>query len=325
MITVEEFDNAEEWDALVEQFHGHPLQLWGWGTVKGRHGWQPVRLAVYDGKKVVGCAQMLIKRLPRPFPPFGYLPRGPFGALLTEGKYRQALVEYSRESYHLLAISAEPDVVGKLTWKGWQRSRNRILLARTAILDLRPDEETLLAGMSKKTRQYIRKSSKEGTTVRLATSARDITRCLKIYKETAKRAGFALHDDDYYQDIFTELAEHSPVYMAEHDGEVVAFLWPLVANHTAFELYGGMTDRGQALRANYFLKWSVIQAMKQRAVERYDVNGLLNDGVTAFKKGFIPEETRMAGTLDKPLSPLYSVWTYGLPAAKRVIRALKRR
>ena len=325
MITVELYETAEAWDALVEEFAGHPLQHWGWGTVKGKHGWQAHRLAVLDHGKTIGGAQVLSKRLPWPFPPFVYLPRGPFGKLVTDARYRQTLVEEVRRLYRPLVISAEPDLEGRITWKGWRQAKHRILLARTAILDLRPTEDELLAGMSKKTRQYIRKSAKEGTVVRRATAPEDIEACLAIYKLTAARAGFALHGDDYYQDIFKELGEYSPVYLAEHDGEVVAFLWPLVANKTAFELYGGMNDRGQAIRANYFLKWSVIQEMRQRGVERYDVNGLLNDGVTAFKKGFIPEETMMVGTIDKPLSPLYSLWVYGLPLAKRLVRLLRRR
>lgn len=323
MITVETYENAKEWDTLVDKWSGHPLQYWGWGTVKNKHGWQAVRIAILDKGRAIGGAQLLIKRLPRPFPPFVYVPRGPFGEVLAQDKYRQALVDYAREKYHPLVVSAEPDLEKKVQWKGWRQARQGILLPRTAILDLRTDEDSLLAGMSKKTRQYIRKSAKEGIAVRQARSLEDIDACLAIYKQTAKRAGFALHDDEYYHDIFTELADKSPVYMAEHGGGVVAFLWPLVAGKTVFELYGGMTDKGQVLRANYFLKWSVIQTMKERGVERYDVNGLLNDGVTAFKKGFIPEETLMAGTLDRPLSPLYPLWTYGLPLAKRLVRLVK--
>jgi len=324
MTTVEIYETAEAWDALVEELGGHPLQHWGWGTVKSNHGWQACRLAVLDRGKAVGGAQLLIKRLPWPFPPFVYVPRGPFGKLITEARYRQALVKEVRRLYHPLVISAEPDLEGRLTWSGWQRAKHRILLARTAVLDLRPTEEELLAGMSKKTRQYIRKSAKEGTVVRRATTPDDIETCLAIYRLTAARADFALHGDDYYQDIFKELGDYSPVYLAEHDGEIVAFLWPLVSGKTAFELYGGMNDRGQAIRANYSLKWSVIQEMKRRGVERYDVNGLLNDGVTAFKKGFIPEETMLVGTIDKPLSSLYPLWIYGLPLAKRLFRMLRR-
>ena len=91
----------------------------------------------------------------------------------------------------------------------------------------------------------------------------------------------------------------------------------------AFELYGGMNEVGQELRANYALKWSVIRTMKDWGIEQYDFNGLLNDGVSAFKKGFASHETKLVGTYDKALSPAYILWSHGLPLAKKTIRSVK--
>jgi lipid II:glycine glycyltransferase (peptidoglycan interpeptide bridge formation enzyme) len=65
--------------------------------------------------------------------------------------------------------------------------------------------------------------------------------------------------------------------------------------------------------------------MKKWGIERYDFNGLLNDGVSTFKQGFADHETMLVGTYDKPLSPLYSVWTHALPAAKKIIQKIKNR
>ena len=63
--------------------------------------------------------------------------------------------------------------------------------------------------------------------------------------------------------------------------------------------------------------------MKEWGIERYDMNGLLNDGISTFKQGFADHEDWLAGTFDKPLSPLYLAWTKGLPAAKKIVRKLK--
>lgn len=318
MTEIKQHDDQAVWDEFVKQSGGHPLQLWGWGEVKAAHGWKVARIQVGQGG-----AQLLIKRLPRPFGPLVYIARGPFGTLLSSESEREALIGYVRRTYHPTVLTAEPDTQQPIEWKGWRKSANRILLARTAVMDLTLPDEELLARMSKKTRQYIRKSAGEGVQVRMARTKEDIDECLKIYKQTAKRAGFSLHDDSYYLDIFRQLGDDSPVYMAEHEGQLLAFLWPIVTPDVAFELYGGMNDDGQRLRANYHLKWSVIQAMKARGVKRYDVNGLLNDGVSAFKQGFIPDETMMSGTYDRPLSPLYGVWSVLLPAAKKLIQKLR--
>lgn len=315
---MKQHDDQAAWDDFVKRSGGHPLQLWGWGEVKAAHGWKVDRVQVGQGG-----AQLLIKKLPRPFGSLVYVARGPFGTLLNSEADRQKLVAYAKRTYRPTVLTVEPDTTEPLSWKGWRKSENRILLARTAVMDLTKSDDELMANMSKKTRQYIRKSAGEGVEVRQARNEQDIGECLKIYKQTARRAGFSLHDDDYYYDIFRLLGEDSPVYMAERGGELLAFLWPIVTPEVAFELYGGMNDEGQRIRANYHLKWSVIQAMKARGVKRYDVNGLLNDGVSAFKQGFIPDETMMTGTYDRPLSPLYGVWSVLLPAAKKLIQKLR--
>lgn len=318
MTTVVTHDDSKTWNEFVRAQDGHPLQLWGWGEVKASHGWKVARLQVGQGG-----AQILIKRLPKPFGPLVYVPRGPFGSVLTNQAERAELVRFVKTTYKPTVLTVEPDTKGKITWKGWRRSKNRILLARTAEMDLTKSEEELMAIMSKKTRQYIRKSAGEGIIVAKAESIEDVNECLVIYKQTAERAGFDLHEDKYYHDIFTKLGKDSPVFMAKYEGKVVAFLWPIVTPEVAFELYGGMSDEGQALRANYHLKWHVIREVKRQGVRRYDVNGLLNDGVTTFKKGFIPDETMMSGTYDKPLSPLYMAWTKLLPAAKKIVRLVR--
>lgn len=318
MTSVKRQTDKQEWDTFVRSSNGHPLQLWGWGDVKAAHGWQVDRVRI--GK---GGAQLLIKRLPKPFGPLVYVPRGPFGSLLASDTERRVLESYVKATYRPTLMSVEPDTAGPLSWLGWHRSQNHILIARTAVLELDKSEDELLAGMSKKTRQYIRKSAGEGIVVEQARTREDIDECLAIYKQTADRAGFDLHDDSYYHDIFTELGADSPVFMARHQGKTVAFLWPVVTPTVAFELYGGMNDEGQRLRANFHLKWSVVREMKARGVSRYDVNGLLNDGVSAFKKGFIPDETILSGTYDRPMSVLYPVWSRLLPTAKRVLRKLR--
>ena len=84
-----------------------------------------------------------------------------------------------------------------------------------------------------------------------------------------------------------------------------------------------MNDRGQALRANYMLKWHAITTCREWGIDRYDMNGLLNDGVSVFKQGFADQEDMLIGTYDYPLSPLYGAWRKGLPLLKAIMRKLK--
>jgi lipid II:glycine glycyltransferase (peptidoglycan interpeptide bridge formation enzyme) len=313
------------WDAGVNDLAGHPQQLWGWGQTKAAHGWSVDRVEVHDGGTRVGSAQVLLKKLPFPLRSLAYIPRGPQAAPGRGIEVLDAVAGYVKSTHGSVALSIEPDwdagdpLESSLAAAGWKASGNTILIGRTLILDLTLSAEDLLAGMSKKHRQYIRKSGREDLTYRRITRD-EVPACLAVYRQTAERAGFGIHEDSYYFDIFDNLGEASPVYAAFSGTGVVAFLWISASGSTSFELYGGMTEEGERLRANYALKWFAIEEMKARGITRYDFNGLLNDGVSKFKMGWAAHEDRLLGTWDKPLSPLYPVFASALPLAKTAVR-----
>ncbi len=317
-------NDREKWDNEVIERSGHPLQLWAWGEVKRAHGWEAERVLVKSEEEIVGMAQLLIKHLPGPFKALVYVPRGPVCDVADREVVLDALGEYVQVSHPATVLTIEPDWEGLILPEDWRASPNTILIPRTLIIDLGKTEDELMNAMAKKTRQYIRKSASE-VTVRQLKNREEIREALEIYKLTAKRASFAVHGDEYYYDIFEKMSDYSPVFGAFKEGKLVAFLWLAMSGATAFELYGGVTDEGQELRANYALKWHAIQTMQKWGLARYDLNGLLNDGISTFKQSFSDHENKLIGTYDKPLSPLYSLWTYGLPWVKKVMRAIKNR
>lgn len=325
MTTIRTCENQTEWDELIVSYGGHPLQLWGWGETKAAYHWEAERLMIYEGETLIGLAQLLIRRLPAPFRSLVYVPRGPVAEEKEREAVLEALAEHAKQTYAALMITIEPDWKEMPELEGWRESANTILIPRTLVLDLSHSEETLLAAMSKKTRQYIRKSGNEPITIRQVKNREELAACLELYHHTAERAGFGIHDDRYYYDIYDNLGENSPVFAAFLDTQPVAFLWLAISREVAFELYGGMNDDGQRLRANYALKWHAIRTIKRWGIAKYDFNGLLNDGVSAFKQGFAAHETMLVGTYDKPLSPLYILWNTFLPLAKKAIRKLRKR
>ena len=119
------------------------------------------------------------------------------------------------------------------------------------------------------------------------------------------------------------MGDHAQVFAAYEDNQPVAFLWLAISANTAFELYGGMNETGQRLRANYALKWHAISKCQEWGIKRYDFGGLIDGGVSTFKMGWAIGETELAGTFDKPLSASYSLWTKTLPVAKKSVRAIK--
>jgi lipid II:glycine glycyltransferase (peptidoglycan interpeptide bridge formation enzyme) len=332
-MNIEEISDKTIWDDFVKQNHGHPLQLWGWSEVKKSHGWRSKHIFLKKQGKVAAAAQILIKPLPKPFPPLFYIPRGPVVShekALSEVLKNLAIFSKNQGALTLKIESDQKNTAFSLP-KGAKYTKNHILLNSTAQIDLTKPEAEITADFSKKTRQYINKSAKEVEIKELADpTSEEIKKILKIYKETAQRANFSLHDDKYYENLPKFLGENSKIFVAYEKTQKntksnpLAFLWLATTPQIAFELYGGMTQLGSSLRANYILKNTAISWAKSQKIQIYDLNGLLNDGVSNFKRGFISEETELFPAFDFPLSPLFPIWETLLPATKKLIQNLRK-
>jgi len=324
MIELQRCSDKEQWDDYILEHGGHPLQLWSWGQVKAGHGWKPERVFAYDDDTIVGAAQVLVRRLPLPFRSFAYVPRGPLFDEAYRDEFFEKLSVLAKRDHKAVTLSVEPDMLVFEKPDNWVRSTNKVLSAETILLDTTKSESDLLADMAKKTRQYIRKSGAD-VKIRQVKKREDIEDCLRIYRDTAIRAGFNLHTDQYYFDVFLQMQDYSPIFVAYENDVPISFLWLAISETTSYELYGGMTERGQELRANYALKWHAIKRVKEWGLSRYDFGGLVAGGVSNFKQGWSSEVTVFAGTFDKPLSPLYSLWSKGLPFAKKTVQKVRRK
>jgi lipid II:glycine glycyltransferase (peptidoglycan interpeptide bridge formation enzyme) len=318
------------WDGHVDRLQGHPQQLWGWGETKAMHGWSVDRVLVADGENVLGCAQLLIRRLPLPFRALVYVPRGPMCTAENATAVLEQLAAYAASRHRGVALSIEPDwdaespYEGAVAAAGFKPSANTVLIPRTLILDLAKTDDELMADMSKSTRANIRKAMRSEVEFRKVQSAAELEQVLGIYHETAARAGFGIHEDQYYRDIFANLGEGSPIIGAFDGGRLLAFVWLSRSGATAFELYGGVSAEGQKQRVNYGVKWAALQAMRADGCGRYDFNGLLNDGISDFKKQFAKHENMLMGTWERPLSPLYPVYAKAMPAARKGLQAARK-
>lgn len=301
------------------------MQLWGWGETKRLNGWEPYRLML-EGADT--GAQILLWKIPRMERCIAYVPRGPVVEPGSEvaRELLQGLGEWARDK-RALYVRIEPAwTTGKLG-KGWVKARHHVQMSETYTIDLHKDEAALLEPMSHKHRQYIRKSERDGVSV-TRVDGDDLSAMYRIYTETAQRAGFGIHGEDYYRKLHEELGEQSYLYYAWYQGEPVAFLWLAGAARPAYELYGGVTVVGQAMKANYFLKWQAIHEMKAAGYAVYDFNGRVSEGVSRFKDGFGPDATDYIGTWDYPLNAVgYRVWEHLWPIVKvagRHMAALRR-
>lgn len=321
MLICKETHDDNLWNQYVDAWLGHPMQSWSWGELKAATGpWVAHRVLLFEGENPVGGAQILVRKLPWPFGAIAYAPRGPMSASQDRlPEVADACAEWCAEHAKAVSLKIDPAVQQLDLSSDWKPSEH-VLLASTATIDLTPEEDDIFKGLhSKKARQYIRKAGRDGVTCRPAVKE-DLDGILSIYKRTAANDGFPLHADEFYHKAFDMLGDENQLFVAEKDGTMLSFLWNATTAGTAFELWGGVSDEGKRLRANYLLKWTAIQAAKARGTKLYDLNGLLNDGISDFKLLFVEDPTQWVGSFDKPLSAKYHLWDCAL----KIRRALRK-
>lgn len=329
MYSISEVTDRAQWDSIVDQMSGHPLQLWGWGQLKAKYNWRAHRLIVTQDGEAVAAAQVLSRKLPFPFKAVSHIPRGPsfkLDSANSRSEVTKLIAQFVKKNYGGVGITIETDLdaTEAVEVPGAIESPNPILYPKTLILDLTQSADELLAKCTKTTRYDIRKGAKNNLDIHRAVSDEDVAAVLKTYRENADRAGFAIHSDQYYLDLHEFLAEDSFIVACFEEGEAIAFTWIARSSTTYFELYGGSTDRGRKLIANAPVKWFAIQEAQAQGALRFDLNGLLNDGISKFKRSFSHHENLLQPSFDLKFNPLYGVWNSLLPTAKKVLRKIRK-
>jgi len=322
-----EITDQTTWDNFVgTSSFGHPLQLWAWGEVKKKNGWTPLRLGVQVGDQLEVAVQILFWNIPKTKFKLAYVPRGPIiDPLSYDVKGLLEAVAQVAKAHGAIQLKIEPAWQGVVLDASWKQSIDSVLLAETYTIDLNQDEETLRGAIQSKARQYIRKAEREGVSIRRILNPNELPKVMAVYRDTATRAKFALHSEEYYRTLLEKGGAHNYLLAAEKDGAVVAFVWIVAAGSTAFELYGGMTREGAKLHGNYALKAHAMQMMKAEGYTQYDFNGRLNDGVSHFKSLWGATETDWIGSYNLPLKKThYAAWQLAWPIGKKVSKILKK-
>jgi lipid II:glycine glycyltransferase (peptidoglycan interpeptide bridge formation enzyme) len=175
--------------------------------------------------------------------------------------------------------------------------------------------EDLLAGMNQLWRRNIKKAAKLGVTVRQG-DVEDLARFHPLYQETAERDGFTPRPLSYFQTMWEALREEDPdrirLYLAEHDGDLVAATtWVRVGQH-AWYSYGASSTAKREVRGSNAVQWQMIQDAVAARCTVYDLRGITEGleaddphlGLIQFKVGTGGEAVEYLGEWDLPLNGL---------------------
>ena len=311
-----------DWNQFLSSHRNtHLLQTGEWGELKSAFGWNPVRIITGN----VGV-QILFRKLPFGFT-IGYIPK----PLISEQSFSDQLwkeIDVVSRKHRSIFLKMESDSWESLkpeTWNlGLKTSPHNIQPPRTIIVDIKGNEEEILARMKQKTRYNIRLAEKKGVTVR---TWDDIDSFYKMMLVTGGRDGFGIHSLDYYKRAYELLQPKgmAEILVAEYEGKPLAALFVARNGQRAYYLYGASTDEERNRMPTYLLQWEAMKWAKERGCEEYDLWGVPDEdeatletnfekrhdglwGVYRFKRGFGGELKRAAQAMDR----VYNPWLYEL-------------
>ncbi len=355
MLTVQPITDPAIWnDSLRKMPYAHILQTWEWGEFKRvTTGWKPLRLAFKQDEKIVAMASIGVRQI-GPLRVM-YLPKGPVMDYEDADLCLEIFDQLQRIARQKFAVwlKIDPDVVAgrgvpdesddvlylpgqsvihDLKTRGWRFSEDQVQFRNTITIDLRPDEDALLAQMSQNTRRKVRTAEKKGVSVRTGTTA-DLDTLYQLYKMTGERDGFITRPLDYYRQAWERFmrAGLAHVLIAESEGAAIAHVILLHFGRTCWYFYGASSNEQRDKMPNYLLQWEAMRWAKAQGYEVYDLWGAPDKfdesdsmwGVYEFKRGFRGTVTRHIGAWDyAPFPPLYHAYTQVWP---RVLGWMKRR
>ena len=297
-------DEDCEWDAFLATVSGaHHVQSSLWGLLKRTMGYRAARLKLYHEGRLVAGAQLLIRRL-RHLGSVAYVPKGPViasDAPPVLPRLARELQEYARAERLRLLLVQPPyraeAIAAELPRLGFVPSPVQVGRTATCILDLRAEEESLLAGMKRNTRYKIRNAQRRGVHIREGT-AQDIAKFHAVLAATAARRNFIAYPESYYRRLWELFAPegHVRLSFAEYEGEVVSGHLLIGFGDTAVNKMSAWMGARTGPPPNELLQWASIRWARNRGHHWYDFDGIETDAARAILDGQPLPDTSLQST-----------------------------
>ena len=176
--------------------------------------------------------------------------------------------------------------------------------------------DDVFSGLNQLWRRNIRKAAKLGVEVSRG-SEDDLPDFHRIYAETAERDGFLPRPLSYFEQMFKAMNDEHPdrvrLYLAKHEGELVAATTMVTVGEHAWYSYGASTTAGQRVRPSNAIQWAMIGDALDDGCAVYDMRGISDTldesdhlfGLIRFKVGTGGRAVEYAGEWDFPIRPLW--------------------
>ena len=221
--------DSQQWDQFVrQQPRAHVLQRAAWGDLKKAFGWKMSRVALtpVDNNDIVAGAQVLYRPISQKLGSVAYLPMGPYITHENQWTVLWSAIRKRGAKHKAAFLKWEPGIYlndSPLDFSKWGfvESQGTIQPPRTVLIDVRADDDTIMARMNQGTRRKIRKSLKSDIHYYEGTQA-DVAKFNQMIQTTGTRNDFGVHEPDYYEKAFALFAPSDSVrlFIAEHEGDL---------------------------------------------------------------------------------------------------------
>jgi lipid II:glycine glycyltransferase (peptidoglycan interpeptide bridge formation enzyme) len=178
----------------------------------------------------------------------------------------------------------------------------------------RPLEE-IHRGLNQQWRRNVKKAEKAGVKV-VRGGYDDLPAFYELYAETAERDRFIPRPLPYFQRMWTVLTAEDPdrmrLYLAHHDGDVLAAATMLTVGTHVWYSYGASTSRKREVQPNNAIQWRMMTDAHELGAAVYDFRGITDTleesnhllGLLRFKAGSGGEAVEYLGEWDFSLNRL---------------------
>ncbi|MFJ8598027.1 lipid II:glycine glycyltransferase FemX [Streptomyces shenzhenensis] len=173
--------------------------------------------------------------------------------------------------------------------------------------------QDLQRGFNQQWRRNVKKAEKAGVKVDRGGYA-DLAAFHELYLETAERDRFLPRPLEYFQRMWTALTTEDPdrmrLYLARHDGELLAAATMLTVGRHVWYSYGASTARRREVQPNNALQWRMMCDAHELGADVYDLRGITDTldpdnhllGLLRFKVGTGGQAVEYLGEWDLPLN-----------------------
>lgn len=181
-------------------------------------------------------------------------------------------------------------------------------------------EDDVLKGFNQLWRRNIKKADKSGVVVSLGTAA-DLPEFHRIYAETAQRDAFTPRPLSYFDGMWAAMTGEAPerlrLYLAHHEGDLVAAATMTRVGTHAWYSYGASTTTKRDVRGSNAIQWRMMRDALAEGCAVYDLRGITDTlseddphaGLIRFKLGTGGHAVEYVGEWDLPISRvLYSAF-----------------